>query len=320
MRAFITGVTGQDGSWLAEQLLAQGQAVFGLVRRTSSGSSPRIAHLHDLVQIGGDVTDPASLVHALSVAKPTHVFNLAAQSSVADSFMQPTLTASVVALGAGHVLDAVRRCCPDARVYQASSSEMFGNSASPQGLHSVFHPRSPYAAAKVHAHHLAINARESYGLHVVCGILFNHESDRRGPDFVTRHIAMGVARIVRELQVGRANPLPLGNLDARRDWGWAPDYTRAMQQMLDFPVAREWCIATGESHSVREFAAAAFAEVGLDWRDHVVSDASRVRPCEVPDLRGDPTEAQALLGWQPTVTFAGIVQRMVRAELDREIV
>ncbi len=313
-RAFITGVTGQDGSYLAEQLLAADWEVWGLVRRSSSAEHGRVAHLPKLVHVRGDVTDLPSLITALSNVQPTHIYNLAAQSSVADSFVQPIYTAQVVGIGAANLFEAARIACPEARIYQASSSEMFGASPAPQSEHTRFQPCSPYAAAKVYAHHLAVHYRRTYGMFIACGILFNHESDRRGPDFVTRHIARGVARI----HAGRETTLPLGNLEARRDWGWAPDYTRAMSGllMLDEPI--DLVVATGVSHTVADFAAAAFAVVGKDWRSHVVLDAARVRPCEVPDLLGDPTRAKTLLGWAPSVSFTQLVERMVEAEIRRE--
>ena len=312
-RAFITGVTGQDGSWLAEQLLAAGWQVWGLVRRSSSAEHWRIAHLDRLVRVSGDVTDLPSLLAALGSVKPTHVYNLAAQSSVADSFVQPIYTAQVVAMGAANLFEAARIACPNARIYQASSSEMFGASPAPQTEQTLFQPCSPYAAAKVYAHHLAVHYRRTYGMFIACGILFNHESDRRGPDFVTRHIARGVARI----HAGHAATLPLGNLNARRDWGWAPDYTRAMLGLLTLDAPTDLVVATGVSHTVEEFAAAAFAVVGKDWRNHVVLDAARVRPCEVPDLLGDPSRAKSLLGWSPTLRFAQMVEQMVEAEIRR---
>ncbi len=315
-RALITGISGQDGSYLAEMLLDGGWEVHGLVRRSSTGEWPRLAHLRgrrDLVLHVGDMTDLPSLLDAVRASRPDHVYNLAAQSSVAESFRQPLLTAEVVALGAARLLEAVRREAPEARVYQASSSEMLGG-AVPAGAavgSLPFHPRSPYAAAKVHAHHLAVNYRESHGMFVVCGLLYNHESPRRGPEFVTRRIARGVADIV----AGRTTTLALGNLDARRDWGWAPDYVRALHAMLlrDAPV--DGIVATGQSYSVRDFAERAFACAGLVAADHVVVDPALLRPADIPELLGDPSWAREHLDWHPSVTFDGIVERMVEAEL-----
>lgn len=315
-RALITGISGQDGSYLAEFLLDAGWEVHGLVRRSSTGAWPRLAHLRahrGIVLHVGDMTDLPSLLDAVRASRPEHVYNLAAQSSVAESFRQPLLTADVVALGAARLLEAVRREAPDARVYQASSSEMLGG-AVPQGVPVgalAFHPRSPYAAAKAHAHHLAVNYRESHGMFVVCGLLYNHESPRRGPEFVTRRIARGVADIV----AGRARTLALGNLEARRDWGWAPDYVRAIHAMLLQSAPTDGIVATGESHSVRGFAERAFACAGLVAAEHVVLDPALLRPADIPELVGDPTWARDHLGWRPSVSFDGIVERMVEAEI-----
>jgi GDPmannose 4,6-dehydratase len=292
-------------------LLERGYEVHGLVRRTSTADWPRLRHLRDRVTLHmGDMLDFPSLLAAVSRVRPHHVYNLAAQSSVAESFRQPLLTAEVVALGAARLFEAVRVAAPEARVYQASSSEMLGGTE--DGVAPVvFHPRSPYAAAKVHAHHLAVNYRESHGMFVVCGLLFNHESPRRGPEFVTRRIARGVAAIRR----GQTRTLTLGNLDARRDWGWAPDYVTAMLAMLEQDAPEDVTVATGECWSVRDFAERAFAVAGLDWREHVRVDPALMRPADIAELRGDPEPARARLGFRSTVDFDGLVERMVEAEL-----
>jgi GDPmannose 4,6-dehydratase len=312
VRALITGVTGQDGSYLAELLLSRGWDVWGLVRRLSWDNHHRIAHLGDLRLVSGDLLDQGCLIRLMAELRPDHVYNLAAQSFVPTSVEQPVLTGEATALGAARVLEAVRIACRSARVYQASSSEMFGLAAtSPQDERTPFHPRSPYGAAKVYAHHLAVNYRESHGIFTCCGILFNHESPRRSPEFVTRKIARGVAAIVR----GRASHLALGNLDARRDWGWAPDYVQAMHAMLCMDEPGDWVVATGQEHSVAEFAEAAFAVAGLDWRDHVRVDPTLLRPADIPGLVGNASRARRDLGWSPTVPFADLVRRMVEAEL-----
>jgi GDPmannose 4,6-dehydratase len=304
-RALITGITGQDGSYLAEQLLADGWEVHGLVRRSSTSHTAPIRSVPDVHLHGGDLCDFPSLLRVVQEVRPDHIYNFAAQSSVAESFRQPLHTADVVALGAGRLLEAMRIAAPKARFYQASSSEMYG------GTVPGFHPRSPYAAAKVHAHHLAAFYRESYGLFVVAGILFNHESPRRGVDFVTRRIARGVAAIAR----GEARELRLGNLDARRDWGWAPDYVAAAHRMLLQERPVDHVIATGESHSVRDFAHRAFAVAGLDAAEFVRTDPALLRPADVGELVGDASVARDVLGWAPTVPFDEIVRRMVEAEL-----
>ena len=312
MRALVTGVTGQDGSYLAEYLLARGWEVWGLARRLSWENHQRIAHLPDLRLVSGDLLDQGCLLRLLAEIRPDHVYNLAAQSFVPTSVDQPILTGEVTALGAARVLEAVRIACPSARVYQASSSEMFGLAeTSPQDETTPFHPRSPYGVAKVYAHHLTVNYRESHGIFACCGILFNHESPRRSPEFVTRKIARGVADIAR----GRSRGLALGNLEARRDWGWAPDYVRAMHAMLSQDEPGDWVVATGESHSVAEFAERAFAVAGLDWRDHVTVDPALLRPADIPGLVGDASRARRDLGWAPTVAFDELVRRMVEAEL-----
>ena len=314
-RALITGVTGQDGSYLAELLLAEGWEVHGLVRRVSWPNDARIRHLDGLRRVSGDMTDTASLFRALVEVRPDFVFNLAAQSSVHESFRQPLVTADVTGMGAARLLEAVRLVCPEARVYQASSSEMFGEGEeAPQSEGTRFHPCSPYGAAKVQAHHLAVNYRESHGMFVVAGILFNHESPRRGPEFVTRKVARGVARI----HAGRATSLPLGNLDARRDWGWAPDYVRAIRDMLLQDAPRDYVIGTGEAWAVRDFVRVAFGVAGLEAEAHVTLDPQLVRPRDIPLLLADPRAARAGLGWAPTVGFEELVRRMVEAEIDAE--
>lgn len=315
-RAFITGITGQDGSYLAELLLAEGYHVTGLVRRTSAPAMARLAHLipnPDLVFIPGDMTDGESLRLALRDARPSEIYNLAAMSFVGASWAQPVLTFEVNTLGLVRLLDAVRAECPTARVYQASSSEQFGMvRETPQSESTPFNPRSPYGCSKAAAHYVAVNYRESYGLHVSCGILFNHESERRGPEFVTRKIAMGVAAITR----GEADHLSLGNLDAGRDWGFAGDYVRAMYLMLQQDEPHDYVIATGTTHTVRDFCRLAFAAAGIgDWERHVRVDPAFIRPAEVPTLCGRATRAMARLQWMPTLSFEGLVTTMVQAEL-----
>ncbi len=313
--ALITGITGQDGSYLAEQLLEKGYEVYGLVRRLSTPNESRIKESMDrLVLLEGDLTDQSSLNVAVQTAMPDEVYNLAAQSFVATSWNQPLLTGDVTGLGVVRMLEAMRHFSPDARFYQASSSEMFGTS--PQPLKSEitpFHPRSPYAVAKVYGHYATINYRESYGLHCSNGICFNHESPRRGIEFVTKKISDGVARIA----CGRANELRLGNLDVQRDWGFAGDYVRAMWLMLQRDEPDDYVIATGESHSVRDFAALAFDHVGLNWEKYVQIDQRFMRPAEVPDLKGDASKARAELGWAPETPFKALVHMMVDADVAR---
>lgn len=315
--ALITGITGQDGSYLAELLLEKGCQVYGLVRRSSSPNLSRIAHILGRIQlVPGDLTDESSLRSALQITEPDEVYNLAAQSHVATSWNQPTLTGDVTGLGVARLLEAVRYCRREARVYQASSSEMFGLvEESPQNELTKFHPRSPYACAKVYAYHLAVNYRESYGLHVSNGILFNHESPRRAIEFVTRKITDGVARI----HCGLAKSLALGSLEAKRDWGYAGDYVKAMWLMLQRDEPDDYVIATGQSHSVKEFAELAFAEVGLDWQDYVVVDKQFLRPAEVYHLCGDTSKARKVLGWKPEVNFEQLVSMMVKADLDMTV-
>jgi len=313
--AVITGVTGQDGSYLAELLLDKGYEVVGVVRRTSHDSYERIGHLLDRLHIvPADLLDQHSLTAVIRDAKPHEVYNLAAQSFVPTSWTQPVLTGEFTALGVVRLLEAIRLAHPEARFYQASSSEMFGKaSETPQRETTPFYPRSPYGVAKVYGHWITVNYRESYGLHAVSGILFNHESPRRGLEFVTRKVSHGVARIVR----GRATELRLGNLDARRDWGFAGDYVDAMWRMLQRPAPVDYVIGTGETHTVRELCEIAFGHVGLDWQQHVNVDAAFVRPAEVDLLQADAGKARQELGWRPTTSFAQLVTMMVDADLER---
>ena len=309
----ITGVTGQDGSYLAELLLDKGYQVAGMVRRSSTVSFERIAHLMDRVKfVSGDLLDQLSMVEALRSFEPEEVYNLAAQSFVQTSFSQPVLTGETTALGVTRLLDAVRLVDPSIRYYQASSSEMFGKVAeSPQTEATPFHPRSPYGVAKVYGHWITINYRESYGLHASSGMLFNHESPRRGLEFVTRKISHGAARIA----LGRESELRLGNLDAKRDWGFAGDYVEAMWRMLQQDEPGDFVVCTGETHSVREFCQVAFGHLGLDWEAHVVVDEEFIRPAEVDLLVGDASRAAKVLGWSPTVDFEGLVTMMVDADM-----
>jgi GDPmannose 4,6-dehydratase len=313
-RAFITGVTGQDGSYLAELLLEKGYDVYGMVRRASTESLERIEHLGERITlIQADLLDQNSLVGALREAQPAEVYNLAAQSFVPTSWRQPVLTAEFTAIGVTRILEAVRAVDPEIRFYQASSSEMFGKADPPQNEQTPFHPRSPYGVAKVYGHHITVNYRESYGLFAASGIFFNHESPRRGVEFVTRKISDGVARI----KLGLASELRLGNLEARRDWGFAGDYVDAMWRMLQQDEPRDYVIATGEAHAVGEFVERAFDHVGLDPERHVVIDPLFVRPAEVDHLVGDASKARAELGWEPRVSFRELVEMMVDADLAR---
>ncbi len=314
-RALITGVTGQDGSYLAEFLLAKGYEVVGVVRRTSHHSFERLEHLLDRIEIvTADLLDQHSLTIAVREVQPDEVYNLAAQSYVPTSFSQPVLTGEFTALGVTRILEALRLARPEARFYQASSSEMFGKvTESPQHEGTPFHPRSPYGVAKVYGHWITVNYRESYGLYAVSGILFNHESPRRGMEFVTRKVSDGAARIA----LGLADSLALGNLDARRDWGYAGDYVEAMWRMLQQPSPQDYVVGTGHTHSVRQLVETAFAHAGLDWRDHVVTDPSYLRPAEVDRLVADPRRAKSELGWEPKVGFRELVQMMVDADLER---
>jgi GDPmannose 4,6-dehydratase len=318
-KALISGITGQDGSYLAEYLLSLGYEVHGLKRRSSSFNTGRVDHLYvDLHTSGArfilhyaDLHDASSLAFLLQEIRPDEIYNLGAQSHVKVSFEVPEYTSDVVALGTLRVLEAIRRTGMPCRFYQASSSEMYGSTPAPQNEASPFHPRSPYACAKVFAHQITVNYRESYGMHASCGILFNHESPRRGETFVTRKITMAVARI----KLGLQDKLYLGNLDARRDWGFAGDYVKAMWAMLQQETPDDYVIGTGEAHSVREFTEAAFAHAGLDWQDRVLIDPQYFRPAEVFDLQADPLKARRALGWEPTVGFAELVRMMVDADL-----
>lgn len=314
MKALITGITGQDGSYLAEWLLEKGYEVYGVVRRSSTETHERIEHIKDRLHlVQGDLLDEISLVHLMEQIQPDEIYNLAAQSFVHTSWNQPLLTGEFTALGVTRMLDAMRFACPKAKFYQASSSEMFGAAKPPQNEDTVFHPRSPYAVAKVYGHYITMNYRESYKLFAVSGILFNHESPRRGKEFVTRKISDAVARI----KLGVQKELRMGNLDAKRDWGFAGDYVKAMWLMLQQAEPDDYVIATGESHSVRDFLELAFGHVGLNWKDYVVVDPKFLRPAEVDFLMGDPSKAKRKLGWRPEVTFEGLVRMMVDSDLER---
>jgi GDPmannose 4,6-dehydratase len=314
-RALITGITGQDGSYLAEFLLAKGYHVAGMIRRASTENVDRIAHIVDrLTLVQGDLLDQPSLMRAVEETQPTEVYNLAAQSFVPTSWLQPVLTAEFTGVGVTRMLEAIRSVDPSIRFYQASSSEMFGQVREvPQSEQTPFHPRSPYGMAKAFGHFATVNYRESYGLFTVSGILFNHESPRRGIEFVTRKISDGVARI----KLGLADELRLGNLDARRDWGFAGDYVEAMWMMLQADEPQDYVVATGIEHSVRDFVTLAFERVGLDWEAHVVTDPDLLRPAEVEHLLGDPSRARAELGWSASVSFEELVAMMVDADLVR---
>ncbi len=313
--AVITGVTGQDGSYLAELLLAKGYEVIGVVRRTSHDSYERIGHLLDRLHVvAADLLDQHSLTTVIRDAQPHEVYNLAAQSFVPTSWSQPVLTGEFTALGVTRLLEAIRLAHPEARFYQASSSEMFGKATeTPQRETTPFYPRSPYGVAKVYGHWITVNYRESYGLHAVSGILFNHESPRRGLEFVSRKVTDAVARIKR----GKATELRLGNLEARRDWGFAGDYVDAMWRMLQQDEPRDYVIGTGETHSVRELCEVAFGHVGLDWQRYVKVDPRFVRPAEVDILLADAGRARRDLGWAPQVGFEQLVTMMVDADLER---
>jgi GDPmannose 4,6-dehydratase len=314
-KALITGVTGQDGSYLAELLLAKGYQVVGMVRRTSHHSFERLEHLLDRIEIvAADLLDQHSLTEVVRESRPDEVYNLAAQSYVPTSWTQPVLTGEFTALGVTRILEAVRLAHPAARFYQASSSEMFGKvRETPQTETTPFYPRSPYGVAKVYGHWITVNYRESYGLYAVSGILFNHESPRRGLEFVTRKVTDGVARI----KLGLAHELRLGTLDAKRDWGFAGDYVDAMWRMLQQPEPKDYVIGTGVTHSVRDLVEVAFDHAGLDWRKFVVQDPRFLRPAEVDFLLADPSRARTELGWAPRVDFAGLVKMMVDADLAR---
>jgi GDPmannose 4,6-dehydratase len=312
-KALITGVTGQDGSYLADFLCEKGYEVLGMVRRTSTINFDRIRHLQDRIKIvRGDLLDEVSLISILRENDPDEIYNLAAQSFVPTSFEQPVLTGEFTGLGVTRVLDAIRIVNHAVRFYQASSSEMFGKvRETPQQETTPFYPRSPYGAAKVYAHWMTVNYRESYGLFACSGILFNHESPRRGVEFVTHKITRAAARI----KLGLASDLRLGNLDARRDWGYAPDYVRAMWLMLQQDHPDDYVIATGETHSVREFCKEAFAHLGLDWEKYVVVDPKLYRPAEVDLLVGDYGKAKRVLGWEPSINFQELVRIMVDADM-----
>jgi GDPmannose 4,6-dehydratase len=313
--AIITGITGQDGSYLAELLLSKGYRVIGMVRRSSVVTFERIQHIQDQVDIiQGDLHDQSSLMDLIEQYKPDEVYNLAAQSFVPTSWNQPVLTGEVTGLGVTRMLEAIRLLSPKTRYYQASSSEMFGKVHEvPQKESTPFYPRSPYGVAKVYGHWITVNYRESYDLFAVSGILFNHESPRRGTEFVTRKITYGAVRI----KLGLAKDLHLGNLDARRDWGFAGDYVDAMWRMLQIDQAHDFVVGTGETHSVQEFCEKAFAYLDLDYRDYIVQDQRFFRPAEVDLLVADPSKARQQLGWTPKVDFAGLVEMMVDADLKR---
>ncbi len=314
-RALITGVTGQDGSYLAELLLDLGYEVIGMVRRSSTVNFERIAQIQErLTLVPGDLLDQISLIDILREHRPTEVYNLAAQSFVPTSWSQPVFTGEATALGVTRLLDAVRIVDPDIRFYQASTSEMFGKvRETPQTEQTPFYPRSPYGVAKLYAHWITVNYRESYRMHASSGILFNHESERRGLEFVTRKISNGVARI----KAGLDAELRLGNLEAERDWGYAPDYVRAMQLMLQQEEPSDYVIASGRQHTVREFCELAFGAAGLDYREYVVTDPKFIRPAEVDTLVGNPGKAESILGWKPETSFEQLVERMVAADLRR---
>jgi GDPmannose 4,6-dehydratase len=314
-RALITGITGQDGSHLADLLLEKGYEVFGMVRRSSTESFERISHLVDRVTlVQADLLDQPSLVGAIEEAQPAEIYNLAAQSFVPTSWKQPVLTAEFTAVGVTRMLEAMRRVDPSIRFYQASSSEMFGKVREvPQSETTPFYPRSPYGVAKVYGHFITVNYRESYGLFAVSGILFNHEGPRRGLEFVTRKISDGVARI----KLGLADEVRLGNLDAKRDWGYAGDYVEAMWMMLQVDEPEDYVVATGEEHSVREFAEIAFEHAGIDMDRHIVVDPAFLRPAEIDHLVGDATKARTKLGWESRVSFRELAEMMVDADLER---
>ena len=313
-RALITGITGQDGSYLAEFLLQQGYQVIGMVRRTSTVNFDRIKHIQDDIEVvQGDLLDQSSLIEILREYRPQEVYNLAAQSFVPTSWKQPVLTGEFTALGVTRILEAVRNVDPAIRFYQASSSEMFGKVQEvPQTEKTPFYPRSPYGVAKVYGHWITVNYRESYNLYACSGILFNHESPRRGLEFVTHKITHGVAKI----KLGQAKDLHLGNLESKRDWGYAGDYVRAMWLMLQPDQPDDYVVASGETHSVREFCELAFDHVGLKWDQYVVQDPAFMRPAEVDHLIGNPAKAGRVLGWEPSVSFPQLVQMMVDADME----
>jgi GDPmannose 4,6-dehydratase len=321
-RALITGITGQDGSYLAELLLEKGYEVHGLIRRSSSINTGRIDHLYEdphvpdrrLILHHGDMSDSAHLARLIDEVRPREVYNLAAQSHVKVSFEAPEYTSDVDALGTLRLLEAISHCDPSIRLYQASTSELFGSAPPPQNEKTPFHPRSPYGVSKIFAYWIVVNYREAYGMFASNGILFNHESPRRGETFVTRKVTRAVARIA----AGRQDAVYLGNLDAKRDWGYAPDYVRAMWMMLQQPAPMDLVFSTGEQHSVREFAELAFRLVGLDWEKYVRIDRAYLRPAEVDTLLGDSAKAREVLGWKPAVSFAELARLMVEADLKAE--
>ncbi|MBT2710432.1 GDP-mannose 4,6-dehydratase [Pseudomonas sp. ISL-84] len=314
-KALITGITGQDGSYLAELLLSKGYKVYGLKRRTSTPNLDNIHHIKDDIEfISGDLQDVSSLIGAVKISKPDEVYNLAAQSFVGDSWVQPLFTGQITALGVANLLEAVRLEKPDAHFYQASSSEMFGKVVeTPQKEDTPFYPRSPYGAAKVYGHWITVNYRESFSMFACSGILFNHESPRRGNEFVTRKISDAVARI----KLGMQTELRLGNLDAKRDWGFAGDYVKGMWLMLQQNTPDDYILATGETHTVKEFVEIAFKHVGLNWQDYVIQDPKFIRPAEVDLLLGDPAKAKSKLGWDSEVSFEQLVIMMVESDLGR---
>lgn len=315
MKALITGITGQDGSYLADLLLEKGYEVIGMVRRSSTESAERIEHIKErLTLVQADLLDQLSIISIVEEHRPDEVYNLAAQSFVPTSWVQPVLTGEFDAIGVTKVLEAIRFVDKNIRFYQASSSEMFGKVREvPQNENTQFYPRSPYGVAKVYGHWITVNYRESYGIHASSGILFNHESPRRGLEFVTRKITDGAVRI----KLGLTDKLALGNLDAKRDWGFAGDYVEMQWRMLQQDQPDDYVIATGETHSVEDFVRTAFGHLDLDFKDHVITDPRFVRPAEVDLLLGDPTKAREKLGWEPKVTFDGLVKMMVDADLER---
>ena len=315
-KALITGITGQDGSYLAELLLSKGYKVTGMVRRASTETFDRSQHIKDQIElVQGDLLDQFSLVSIMEKVQPDEIYNLAAMSFVPTSWNQPILTGEFTGLGVTKILEAMRRVCPKAHFYQASSSEMFGRVIeTPQTERTPFYPRSPYGVAKVYGHFITVNYRESYDLFALSGILFNHESPRRGKEFVTRKITDAVARI----KMGKQKELRMGNLDAKRDWGFSGDYVRAMWMMLQQDKPEDYVVATGETHSVREFLQIAFSHVGLNYEDYVVVDPAFIRPAEVDLLLGDPTKAKTQMGWKPEVSFEQLVTMMVDADMARQ--